>query len=63
MVVDEIIPLAHSYGIIETIENKNTKQAQSRAWRLVVPIEELLKYDGVIESNKLSKFWNEVNSK
>jgi len=63
MVIDEIIPLAHSYGIIEVIENKHTRQAQSKAWRLVVPIEELLKYDGVIESNKLSKFWNEVNSK
>jgi hypothetical protein len=63
MVVDEIIPLAHKYGIIETIENKYTRQAQLKAWRLVVPIEELFKYDGVVENNRLSKFWDEVNSK
>jgi hypothetical protein len=55
--------LVRSYGIIEVIENKHTKQDHTRAWRLVVPIEELLKYDGVIESNNLSKFWNDVNSK
>lgn len=63
MVVEEIIPLAHEYGIIESFETKHTRQAHSTAWRLKVSIEELLKYDGVNESNNLSKFWKVVNSK
>lgn len=63
MVVNEIIPLAREYGIIQAVENKHTRQVHSKAWRLIIPIEELLKYDGIIEDNKLSKFWIEVNAK
>jgi len=63
LLIDEIIPLVSSYGIIEEIDNKHTRQAKSKAWRLVIPIEEVLKYDGVVSEHKLSKFWYEVNNK
>lgn len=63
LIIDEIIPLVHKFGIIEPIENKQTRQAQSKAWRLLISLEELLKYDGVDDASSLSKFWKTVNSK
>lgn len=63
LVINEIIPLLDQFKIIESVQTKQTKQANLKGWRLAIPIEYLLKFDGVIEDNGLSEFWKIVNSK
>lgn len=63
IVLDEVIPLLIEHRIIEEVENKHTRQAVSKAWRLILPIEDLLVYDGEKISNPYQKFWETVNAK
>lgn len=63
IVIDEVIPLCLEHGIITFVETKNSKQAASKAWRLLIDIEELLKHDGLNNGSKLSNFWEDVNAK
>ncbi|MDA3911561.1 MAG: hypothetical protein PF448_09415 [Bacteroidales bacterium] len=60
-ILTDIIPLLIKHEIISEVETKNTRQVNSKAWRLVYKdIEEIMKAE---EDNKseLSKFWKEVN--
>lgn len=59
----EIIPLLEEYGIIKIVDTKQSRQSSSKAWRLIIEMEELMKYDGDKSDNKLSKFWEIVNTK
>ncbi|MBI3512168.1 MAG: hypothetical protein HY064_16030 [Bacteroidetes bacterium] len=63
LIIDEIIPLCESFKVIEAIETRQSKQTNTKAWRLAVDLEELLKHDGVAGQQSLAKFWNEVNAK
>lgn len=63
LIIDEIIPLLYENNIIEMVDNNQTRQANSKAWRLKVPIEDILKYDGELTSNPYSTFWKIVNDK
>ena len=63
IILNDVIPFCEENGIIEIVENKQTRQASTRAWRLLVDVEELFKYDGIISDNPLSKFWQDVNQK
>jgi hypothetical protein len=63
LVIHEIVPLLEKYKIIEDVENNHTRQAKSRAWRLRIQIEDLLRFDGIESTNTLSNFWKEVNEK
>ncbi len=63
LILDEVIPLLIDHKVIEAIENKHTRQMISAAWRLLVPLEELLKYDGVQNVNNFTTFWQIVNNK
>jgi hypothetical protein len=63
IILEDVIPFCQEKGIIELVENKQTRQASTRAWRLLVDIEELFKNDGELTNDPLAKFWQEVNSK
>ncbi len=63
IIINEVIPFLEDYKIIEIIDTKKSRQANSKAWRLSIDVEELFKYDGVNEKNKYLTFWEEVNSK
>lgn len=62
IVTEQIIPFAAKYNIIQQVENKHVKQTHAKAWQLLIPLEELLKYDGVADGSKLSNFWEEANN-
>lgn len=62
MIIDQIIPICEKYQIIESMETKQTRQSNTRAWHLIVDLEELFQFDGVIVENNLSNFWQEVNN-
>lgn len=63
LVVDEIIPLCLAHNVIESVETKQSRQSSTKAYRLAVDMEELLKHDGAEDNHHLTKFWNIVNSK
>lgn len=64
LVLKQIIPLCQKYGVIEGVETKQSRQASTAAYRMLVDMEELFKYDAPDEKdNPLSRFWKEVNSK
>lgn len=62
IIIEEIIPLLVEYKIIEMKETKKTKQAGSKAWRLIFrDIPAIFQAEG--DSNSpLFKFWTDVNS-
>jgi hypothetical protein len=63
IIINEVIPLCETFKVIESIETKQSKQSNTKAWRLAIEFEELLKYDGVVGTHPLSSFWNEANKK
>lgn len=63
LIIEDVIPLCEEYNVIESIETKQSRQSGSRAWRLLVEMQDLLKYDGEKSDYSLAKFWEIVNSK
>jgi hypothetical protein len=62
IIIEEIIPLLVEHKIIETKETKKTKQASSRAWRLIFrDIPAIFQAEDNRDS-PLFKFWTDVNS-
>lgn len=62
-VLNEVIPLLEKHKIIEEVDTKQSRQMGSKAWRLAVDIQELLKFDRVEEENQFKEFWHEANTK
>jgi hypothetical protein len=63
VLLDDVIPFCYENKIIELVENKLTKQTNTKAWRLLVDIEHLFKCDGDTSDHVYSKFWQKVNSR
>jgi hypothetical protein len=62
IIIQEIIPILVKYNIIETKETKKSKQASSRAWRLIFrDIPAIFKSEEE-KTSPLFDFWREVNS-
>lgn len=62
-IIHEVIPFCQDHKIVELIENKQTKQANTKAWRLLVDIEQLFKYDGDTSDHIYAKFFREANER
>lgn len=59
----EVIPLLEEFEVIKIVDTKQSRQSSSKAWRLVIDMEQLMKHDGDNSDNNLSKFWEIVNKK
>jgi len=63
LVIEEIIPLCEEFKIIESVETKQSRQSGTTAWRLIIDLDEIMKFDGDESTHQLARFWNEVNQK
>lgn len=62
IIIDEVIPLLIKHNIIELKETQKSKQANTRAWRLIYrDIPAIFQADDN-PSSSLNKFWQDVNS-
>ncbi len=62
LIFNKVIPFLEEYKIIMEVETKISKQNKSKAWRLSVDIEELLKCDREEDCDSMFyNFWKKVN--
>lgn len=61
-VIGQIVPLLMKYNIIQEKETKQSKQSNTRAWRLTMELHDIYSYDGIDTRNQLSEFWRIANS-
>src|ERR1035437_1188399 len=62
IVVEKIIPLLLAYNIVEEKLTKQSRQSNTRAWRLAKELNDIFSFDGTDTRNPLSEFWQKTNS-
>lgn len=63
LIFNDIIPFLEKYKIITEVETKVTKQNKSKAWRLSVDLQELLRCDREEDCHSMFyDFWQSVNT-